>query len=138
MFEYATAGIEPGSVVILVECGPGGHVDGWRVVVVVVIYHPEGASLPRTVGQQRVDLPGLRLEVEHLGPQEAARSCGVCATYVLLLAAVVSVVACSARLLLCSRLICLRICIVVRGLGKRRRPTHAPSSLRTCAIHLTL
>ena len=53
----------------------------------------------------------------------------------------VSVVAASPVLLTGTDLVCLRICIVVRGagLGERRRPPDARSSLRLrCASHLLI
>ena len=86
---------------------------------------------------KRVDLARLRLEVKHFRSQEATvRGC-VWTTHVLLLlrlclsmlrAALVSVVATGALLLARTTagtaisLVCLRICIVVRGasLGERR------------------
>ena len=73
MSEDAAAGIKPAcsAEVIVVEGGVGGHVDGRRVVVVAVACR-EGAAFACPVRQQWVDLARLRLEVQHLGPQEAA------------------------------------------------------------------
>lgn len=144
MSEYAIAGIESRPVlIILVECGACRHIDSRRVVVAVIGgCCAKSASLPRTMSLKRVNLTCLWLEVEHFGSQESAMSRCVCTTYVLLLlrlclgmlrAALVTVVATGALLLaraIC--LVCLRICIVVRGasLGECRRPSDARCSLR--------
>ena len=140
MSEYATAGIESSSILLLllVEIGAGWHVDCRCVIMIVVVGPLESSSFAWAMSLKRVYLAGLRLEIKYLWTQKAATvRCRTCSTHILLrglATSILSVMTAGSGLFpstSSSSLGCLRICIVVRnaGLGECWRPPDAGSSL---------
>ena len=135
-------------LILLVECGAGWHIDGGRLVLVVVSScsamvmasraSDVALSLARSVLLKWIYLAGLWLEVEHFRSQEAAMCRCTSAAYILLNTCHLSVVTTS-TVLFASRtaLVWLRICIVVRGaiLGKHWWSPDTRCSLRLLTYH---